>query len=261
MIENRVLLPPAAAPDPLRLGVATPERVALSLPIAGIGSRTGAWLVDAALMFLFWIVAYFLLTLVADVLDLVQGMSSMVAALVLAGVFATQWGYWTAFETFWSGQTPGKRWVGIRVVRLDGAPVGFFESAVRNLLRLVDFLPGLYGAGVVTMLVNPLHRRLGDLAAGTVLIRDEQVSLSRYEDEPLASSSSAAPLPASEAELLLSFFERADAMSPEARARLAQGFLRKLDDRLSDAQRTQASTGPAAAERVLRELLGRTAQG
>lgn len=252
------------ATDPLRLGVATPERVALSLPIAGIGSRTGAWLVDAALMFLFWIVAYFLLTLVADVLDLVQGMSSMVAALVLAGVFATQWGYWTAFETLWSGQTPGKRWVGIRVVRLDGAPVGFFESAVRNLLRLVDFLPGLYGAGVVTMLVNPLHRRLGDLAAGTVLIRDEQVSLSRYEDEAIAaspSSSSGAPLPATDAELLLSFFERADAMSPDARARLAQGFLRKLDGRLSDAERMQASAGPAAAERVLRELLARTAQG
>ena len=249
--------PSVASSDPLRLGVATPERVALSLPVAGIGSRTGAWLIDGALMFAFWIVVYFVLTLLLDVLDALQSMSSVVGALMLAGVFAMQWVYWTAFETFWSGQTPGKRAVGIRVVRLDGGPVGFFESAVRNLLRLVDFLPGLYGAGVVTMLVNPLHRRLGDLAAGTVLIRDERVTLDRYATaggavvEERAAGTGAA-LTAADTELILSFFERAEGLAPEARARLAAGLVKRFEPLLTDTQRMAVREAP---ERVLRELV------
>ncbi len=237
----------ASPSDPLRLGVATPERVALSLPVAGIGSRTGAWLVDAALMFLFWIALYFVFSLLADVLAVVQSLSGLLATLALLGVFAMQWLYWTAFEVFMNGQSPGKRLVGIRVVRLDGAPVGFLESAVRNLLRVVDFLPAGYAVGVITMLVNPQHRRLGDLAAGTLLIREEKVDLARYaptDGPPPVGATAGAALRAEDAELILSFVERAPSLEPGARARLCSQLLARFGEDLGPEERERLSRAP-----------------
>ena len=244
----------AASPsDPLSLGVATPERVLLSLPVAGIGSRTGAWLLDAGLMFLFWIALYFVFSLLADVVAFVESLSGLFATLVLLGIFAMQWLYWTAFEVFWNGQSPGKRLVGIRVVRQDGAPVGFFESAVRNLLRVVDFLPAGYAVGVITMLLNPHHRRLGDLAAGTLLIRDEKVDLSRYAAAPTAtgtapsSTSAHAALRAKDAELLLAFVERAPSLEPGAREKLTAQLLARFAAHLPPEERARLAASPDEA--------------
>src|SRR4029079_902185 len=108
-----------------------------------------------------------------DVLKVIGGMSTFVRVAAIAGLFFFQWVYWTASEVFWRGQTPGKRLMKIRIVRSDGSPVTLFESAVRNLLRLVDFLPAFYGIGIIAMLLDPRHRRLGDLAAGTLALREE----------------------------------------------------------------------------------------
>ncbi|MEK7327557.1 MAG: RDD family protein, partial [Chloroflexota bacterium] len=86
--------------------------------------------------------------------------------------FAFFWGYYILFEMLWNGQSPGKRWVGLRVIRTDGTPITLTESIIRNLVRLVDFLPAYYGVGVVTMFINEQSRRLGDLAAGTLVVHD-----------------------------------------------------------------------------------------
>ncbi|MFP2933486.1 RDD family protein, partial [Pyxidicoccus sp. 3LG] len=167
------------------LDVATPERVALTLPVAGIGYRCLAWLVDAALLFFFWLVAYFVFTLlVSDVLGVLRGLSGLAQTLLVVGLFATQWLYWTLGEVFFHGQTAGKRALGIRVVRMDGSPVGLYESAVRNLCRAVDFLPAAYATGCISMLMTRQHRRLGDLLAGTLLVREERIDLDKYTAAP-----------------------------------------------------------------------------
>jgi hypothetical protein len=95
-------------------------------------------------------------------------------AVIALGLFVARWGYFLAFEWLWRGQTPGKRLVGIRVIRSDGTAVTFAQSAVRNIVRLVDSMPGLYGLGFAVAAGNSEHRRLGDLAAGTLVVHVER---------------------------------------------------------------------------------------
>ncbi|WP_338866818.1 RDD family protein [Myxococcus stipitatus] len=241
------------------LAVATPERVALSLPVAGIGYRCLAWLVDATLLFFFWVVAYFVFTLlVSDVLGVFQGLSGLGQTLLVVGVFATQWLYWTLAEVFFHGQTLGKRALSIRVVRMDGSPVGLFESAVRNLCRAVDFLPGLYAAGCISMLMTPQHRRLGDLLAGTVLVRDERIDLDKYTAAAPGDAGSGAGAAAAgralspdEVELVLAFLTRAPGLQPEARRRMGTRLVEKLG-RLADEEKARVLASSEATESYLR---------
>src|SRR5262249_33255826 len=103
--------------------------------------------------------------------DTTTGLAWLLAVFGLVA-FAFLWGYYIFFEMAWNGQSPGKRWVGLRVMRLDGTPLTLSESIIRNLVRLVDFLPAYYGVGVVAMFISSQSRRLGDLAAGTVVVHD-----------------------------------------------------------------------------------------
>jgi hypothetical protein len=159
-------------------------------------------------------------------------------------------------EVFFKGQTPGKKLVGIRVVRADGSPVGLFESAVRNLLRFVDFLPAFYPVGLVTMLIDRQNRRLGDLAAGTVLVRVEKVDLSRYAPSPTAGvASAAAPLSAQEAEVLTDFLQRADDLEPAARERLGALLAGRFLGHLGEAERAAALGDPVKLKALLQARL------
>ncbi|MDP1828658.1 MAG: RDD family protein [Archangium sp.] len=204
------------------LQVATPERVAVDLPVAGLGSRAMAYVVDVGLLgataMVTWFAASFFLS---DPVDAVLGLSNVVRLLMLAGVFFLMWIYWTLLEVLWHGQTPGKRLLRIRVVKNDGSPVTVFSSAVRNLLRVVDFLPACYPVGLVTMLVDKKHRRLGDLLAGTVLVRDEQIDLSRYEQVT-------STIAVNEVELATSFLSRFEQFEPAAQLRLGTKLAAKL---------------------------------
>ncbi|WP_225414251.1 RDD family protein [Stigmatella hybrida] len=252
----------AFSPSP-SLDVATPERVALRLPVAGIGYRCLAWLIDAAILFFFWVIAYFVFSLlVSDVLGAFRALSGLGQTLLAVGVFATQWLYWTAAEVLLGGQTPGKRLTGIRVVRSDGSPVGVYESAVRNLLRAVDFLPLFYATGCITMLFTPQHRRLGDLLAGTLLVREERFDLDRYT-APTATTSAAVPreavalapgagaLAPNEVDLILDFLERTPWLEPEARLRLGARLVERFGG-LDEAGRAQVLASPQALEGFLR---------
>jgi uncharacterized RDD family membrane protein YckC len=217
----------------LRLDVATPERVAMQLPVAGIGYRSLAYLVDLTFIASFWVICYFLYALTGpDVVKLVTGMSTVVRVAAVIGVFFFQWVYWTAAEVAWRGQTPGKRLLKIRVVRADGSPVGLFESAVRNLLRIVDFLPAAYGVGVVVMLIDAKHRRLGDLAAGTVALREEQIDLAKYiaAGDPAVKPAIGRVLTTAEHELLRSFAQRYESLEPAARLRLGRQMAERFGD-------------------------------
>src|SRR5207253_4643105 len=105
------------------------------------------------------------------------GGGGAVLAILTVASFLVVAAYDIVFEVFASGRTPGKGLNGLRVVRTDGSPVGFFTSAVRNVLRLADLLPGMYLAGIVSILVTRRNQRLGDLAAGTLVVRERRPSL------------------------------------------------------------------------------------
>ncbi len=218
--------PEPPAPPSESLDLATPERVALELPIAGIGSRALAWLIDAAALGVAALTAYFAFTLaVPDPLQALLGLSRVMRVGGTLALFGALWVYWTLLEVRWRGQTLGKRLVGVRVVRHDGAPVTLADSAVRNLLRAVDFLPLCYPVGVVTMLVDPLHRRVGDLVAGTLLVRVETIDLARYDG---ARASGARVLTNEQLELVTSLLARFDTLEPAARLGLGRAVLGRL---------------------------------
>ena len=151
-----------------RVTITTPEGVELQLTLAGVGSRFVAALLDV-------LVEGALLLVLALLVFLSNGFGTgrdgaeAIFAVVWFGVF---WGYDVAFEVLAAGRTPGKRWSGLRVVRQGGQPVGFVASATRNLLRIIDLLPVFYLIGIVSILVTAKNQRLGDLVAGTVVVRE-----------------------------------------------------------------------------------------
>lgn len=163
--------------------VDTPENVTFAHEVAGIGNRFIAALIDSIFislaLFLLNIILFVGLAVVGsnlpeqaldpDTPGWIEGFLIAIYALVNFLIF---WGYYIFFEYVWNGQTPGKRVVKIRVLRMDGNPVGFMEVVIRNLVRIVDFLPSGYGVGLVVMFVNGQSRRLGDFAAGTFVVRE-----------------------------------------------------------------------------------------
>jgi len=154
------------------LDIQTPENVAFGYQVAGIGSRFLATLVDTAiLLFLQGVLAIIIIVIITR-LDVGAQITSWVYAGLGLFVAVFNWGYYILFEMLWNGQSPGKRLVGLRVIRRDGTPITLSESLVRNLARLVDFLPFAYGVGIITMFLDKQSRRLGDLAAGTLVVHD-----------------------------------------------------------------------------------------
>ena len=168
------------------LAIETPENVAFDYDVAGIGNRFIGALVDTLLLGVILVGLYLALLLAVSALqrafgfdlDDVMNAGGWLRSLLIAGFavlqFVVFWGYYILFELLWNGQTPGKRVAGTRVVRVDGNPVGLVEVAVRNLVRIVDFLPSFYGLGLIVMFFNRQARRLGDFAAGTLVIRERK---------------------------------------------------------------------------------------
>jgi uncharacterized RDD family membrane protein YckC len=157
-----------------QLSIDTPEQIALELPLAGIGSRFLALVIDTLIQFIIYFigtVAFALISLGAFVINWVP--KSMGIALFVLLSFSVYWGYFALFEIFWKGQTPGKRYAGIRVIKESGRPINAFEAITRNLMRAVDSLPGFYGVGLVTMMLNKQNRRLGDFVAGSIVVHEK----------------------------------------------------------------------------------------
>jgi len=151
----------------------TPEQVAIQYELAGVGSRGIAAAVDASLQLLLFaallIIPWVLLEM--SVLPPWEELSSeIVIAVLILCYFVIIWGYYIFFETVWNGETPGKRWMGLRVIKDGGYPVDFRSVVVRNLLRAADTLPLLYSLGMVVALLHRRYQRLGDMAAGTLVI-------------------------------------------------------------------------------------------
>lgn len=213
----------------------TPERVDLQVDLAGIGSRALACLVDTVL------IGTAIATLVLLSFALGVELRPVVAVVALLVGFAIYWFYHAAFEALWHGQTPGKRLLGLRVQRVGGYPIGWSEALIRNLLRVVDG-QFAYGVGVMTMLLTQRHQRLGDLAAGTVVVRERAQGLVDLERLGYGMSAAtefaagAAPvLESAEYEVLRDFLARRLEIEPVVRAgleaRIAETLRRRLTAR------------------------------
>ena len=163
-----------------QLSIDTPELVPIEMRLAGIGSRFVALLVDM----LIWLAAVGVLSVASWFLRPAVGAFSRLSAQWAAAVytfalFLLNWGYFTLFEAFWNGRTPGKRAAGIRVIQRSGRAIGLFESMARNFIRYVDQIPFCYAVGAIAMFSTRQHQRLGDLAAGTLVVHD------RVQETPL----------------------------------------------------------------------------
>lgn len=170
-------------PGSEQLSIETPELVEIEVPLAGIGSRFIAVLVDTLL----WAAGLFVLGLVFWIIvPAVRAFSQLsyqwVVAIVTLTLFLLNWGYFTLFEAFANGRTPGKRVARIRVIQRSGRPIGLFESMARNLIRFVDQFPGVYVVGVIAVFATREHQRLGDLAAGTLVVRDREQESTPWVD-------------------------------------------------------------------------------
>ncbi len=186
----------------------TPEGVDLALHVAGPVPRALAFVLDALLR-------YGALLALAIVLLPLGGLG---VGVLLILTFLAEWLYPVLFEVT-RGQTPGKKAMGLTVVHQNGTPVTWPSSLIRNLLRVVDFLPLFYGLGAISMLVDHRFRRLGDLAAGTLVVHApaERVAAALPDRPPLAPP---VPLGLEEMRAIIDFAERAD-LAPERRAELA----------------------------------------
>src|SRR5262249_6561441 len=153
----------------------TPEQIALELPLAGIGSRFLALMIDTLIQFIIYFIGGLITAFVAagGELAFYWVPKSIGPAFFVLLLFCVYLGYFALFEIFWKGQTPGKRYAGIRVIKDSGRPANAFEAITRNLMRAVDSLPGFYGVGVVTMMLNKQSRRLGDFVAGTIVVHEK----------------------------------------------------------------------------------------
>ncbi|OEC33923.1 Uncharacterized membrane protein YckC, RDD family [Pseudomonas cuatrocienegasensis] len=210
--------PAAAALLDTRYRVETPEGIDLTLRPAGLVPRALAFSVDLAIRGVFLLLVYLGLSLL--------GQFGMGLAAVL--LFLVTWWYMVLFEVLNQGRSPGKQLLGLRVVHDDGTPIGWPASLTRNLLRFVDLLPFAYTFGLLSCLYHPHFKRLGDIAAGTLVV---------YRDLPPArpnlpeAQPQQAPFALSLAEqrALLGFAERAEGLSAARRAELAGLLAEPLD--------------------------------
>jgi uncharacterized RDD family membrane protein YckC len=159
-----------------QLNIDTPELVAIEFPLAGIGSRFVAVLVDTLILAAAFLFLGILAALILPALGVFGGKAAGwgfgVFILIFFLVF---WGYFALSEAFNNGRTLGKYVAKIRVIHQSGRGVSFVESLARNLVRIVDYMPGFYGVGIVAMFLSRRHQRLGDMVAGTLVVREREV--------------------------------------------------------------------------------------
>jgi uncharacterized RDD family membrane protein YckC len=194
-----------------------------------------------------------------DALDLESSLVYWGLALVALLSFAISSGYYIFFEMIWNGQSPGKRLVGLRAIRGDGMPITLAESAIRNLVRLVDFLPVSYGVGIVAMFIDTKSRRLGDLAAGTLVVWDR---VPKLLDSPKASPLPTGPatplgrkwaverLSRRDLDMAEDFLRRRSSLAN--RQALAEQIASALLERMNEPSQPMS---PAEAETILEEIV------
>ncbi len=239
-----------------RLDIETPEHVRFSYEIAGIGSRFIAAILDYIIQALaFTVFGIGLAALASAFPSIAERSTAGLVILVTASAFIFL-GYFILFEMIWNGQTPGKRVAGIRVIRDNGTPITITESLIRNLLRVVDALPFAYGVGIMSILLSKRSKRIGDFAAGTVVVREAQPGDEIEEMPAVAASAEQAELVMPYLSMLtpddltavVRFIERRDELDPRVRREMAARLAALVRQRL---QGQVPATIPTEPERLL----------
>jgi uncharacterized RDD family membrane protein YckC len=220
-----------------KLTIDTPEQTSLEYPIAGLGSRFLAILADTAIQIVLGILVLIVGTIIgAGVAVFGDVQKQWIVAIVIILIFLLNSGYFALFEIFWNGQTPGKRYAQLRVIKDDGRPIGAYEAIVRNALRVVDMLPAMYGIGLLSIFVSRQNKRLGDFVAGTVVVHEKTLEGVR----PYAETKIDETLPPidvsqvtlEEVQLIETFLNRRDSLEPAVRTYMALQISNRLADKM-----------------------------
>ena len=218
------------------LTIQTPEHVGFQYVLAGLGTRVTAFILDTIIRILFVLFIFFLMMILArwlpklDPTGLIDRIpKTWFLAVVVLAYGVVDLGYFLLFEALWSGQTPGKRMQKLRVIRVNGQPIGWLESSIRNILRAIDILGGLYPLGLFVMFLSSRSQRIGDYAAGTVVIVERRRKVPM--DRTRLRSSAKLDLPdielhistleSDQYQLIRSFLQRRDEMNEAHRQELA----------------------------------------
>jgi len=218
-----------------RLEVETPEHVLLQFELAGVGSRAAAAIVDQVILFAVLLSLFIVFSATGALGDLAAAWAN---ALWVALSFLIFWSYFAAFEGLANGRTPGKRSLGLRVVMDTGHPITPAAAVIRNLVRIADMQPGIsYLLGLIFVFFHSEHKRLGDLAAGTIVVRDQpqqggRPSAIEQDSLDVVVLSPQPRLTDDEFRWLHQLLDRLDSLDREARARLTSQLVQQLSDRV-----------------------------
>lgn len=225
--------------------IETPEQIEVSLEIAGVGSRFVAQVIDWLIKWTILFVAGVAILIAAALLGISFRMETapiFLLALLGAMFYAFLLGFDIYYEVRQNGQTPGKKFAGIRVLRESGGPLDFRAAGIRNLLGLADFLPAFYMLGALIAMVSPRGQRLGDVAAGTLVIRERALrppAELEKEMERLASNDfvftadQLAACAGGDRHVLRSFLQRYGEMEAHSRHQLATRLAQTLSQRMA----------------------------
>jgi uncharacterized RDD family membrane protein YckC len=224
--------------DPLdKLTIDTPEQTALEFPLAGVGSRFVAMLADTAIQVVIGFVLFFTLTLAIPAFSRLGSMASQwVVAGMIVGFFVIYYGYFAIFEALWNGQTPGKRYTQLRVMKDDGRPISPYDAIARNLLRIIDQFPVFYGIAIISVFFSKQNKRLGDFVAGTVVVHEKTVEAARpfqqTQVDAAAPAFDVSHITADELRLIETFLQRRDSFDPALRGSMAAQVTQRISAKL-----------------------------
>jgi len=224
------------------VAIETPEMVLVSYTIAGVGSRVAAAVIDMLICIVAFIAVAVAASFADSKADSGKMTTSISAAWVIAIMFLVQfsilWGYYVLFEGLRDGQTPGKKAMRLRVVMDAGYSISFSASAVRNIIRLLDMQPGIFGGvGVISIAASRSGKRIGDMIAGTMVVKEQPISIvvpARSEDQEarLARTKPTSVLSETELDVLTRFVDRRNAIASADRARLAAQLATRFRNRV-----------------------------
>jgi uncharacterized RDD family membrane protein YckC len=244
-----------------KLNIDTPEQIGLEFSLASIGSRFLAVAIDSLIQFALALLLFGVVIFGAWIASMtVEAANTWLAAALILGLFLVYYGYFAAYEVAWNGQTPGKRFIGLRVIHATGRPLSPFEAVLRNIVRVVDQFPGIYAIGIIAVFLSERSQRLGDLAAGTVVVH-ERAAMSGFDEimrgaDPLPSAArhGATKLSQPEISVIELFLRRRGELDGHARVRTATSIADRIRGRLE-------ITSEIDNERLLEEVVAEYKSG
>ena len=253
--------------------VETPEQVQLHMELAGLGTRSMAYLLDTALRYGLLIALVVTIMLIFNAVgvdwDSIGGRlgTKVIAILLILLYFFMEWGYFATFEWLWSGQTPGKRAAGIRVLKDGGGPLSFLDAALRNLVRLVDASGPLAAVGMMFIFFRKKNKRPGDYLARTIVVREHPKTLTQLlavsaappvaPDSPFADLINRVSLTSDQHDLITRYLQRRDQLDPATRAYLCRQIVEAVFSSLRAQPNTEYLSLPREHdyERFLQDLI------